>query len=163
MCSSDLLALHLEWGHAPANRPLRERWPNDAPSHLEQQEPTMKPRIPMSPAQLPRQRLYVVTDMPPRPAHFLTRCGYGFSSVPEFQPPPRKPSRAHLVCMLEWAWSPAHNRLTAYYLCRNRTRSHWMLWSSSPAEDYWYGSKRWESHLLAYGPSRGVEIGRAHV
>jgi hypothetical protein len=38
------------------------------------------------------------------------------------------PRSARYLGMVEWAWSPMHNRLDAYYLSTNLHRAHWILW-----------------------------------
>src|SRR5262249_42850648 len=42
--------------------------------------------------------------------------------------------RSVRICALEWAWSPANDRLQAYYLHRGGT--HWMLWIRVYSEDF---------------------------
>ena len=117
----------------------------------------MKPRIPMSPAELPQQRLVLVGDLRQRPEGFITSCNYGFADIPGVSRPSRRPNRAHFVCMLEWAWSPAHNRISAYYVHRDSTCTHWLFWMSCPSDDY-FGNQRWDHHLMAYGRSKGVDL-----
>ena len=45
---------------------------------------------------------------------------------------------ASYLCQLEWAWSPVHMRLDAYYISRGRT--HWILWKKF-YDDNW---DKWE-------------------
>lgn len=121
----------------------------------------MKSRIPMSPEQMPQQRIYLVQDLPPRPEGFFTKCRYGISQIPGADRPLDKPASARFVCTLEWAWSPMHSRISAYHLSMNRQRSHWLLWVSLPDDDNWDGQGRWTHDLVAFGPKRGVPPGVA--
>lgn len=82
-----------------------------------------KPMIPMTPEVLPKQRVYEVVDLPERPAGLTVEIGYYLvgNGVPQ------RPSRdADYLGQCEWAWSPMHSRIDAYYLHRGRT--HWSLW-----------------------------------
>ena len=85
---------------------------------------TNKPRIPMSPDELPQQRIHEVITLPPRPEPF--DCHIGYSQFPKGSLPSSTPSNMTYLAQVEWAWSPMHNRLDAYYLHRGRT--HWSLW-----------------------------------
>ncbi len=123
----------------------------------------MKLRIPMSPGELPQQRLYFVEDLPRRPVGFKTTCNYGVIAPPGIEFLSRKPSRARLLCQLEWAWSPANNRISAYYLSMNRSRSRWLLWMCTPNDDNWDGRGRWECLLMGIAPRRGVSAFTAAV
>ncbi len=82
------------------------------------------PRIPMSPGSLPKQRLTLVTELPSRPDPFDSMVGW--NAVPESSTPKRGPRKANHLGQVEWAWSPMHNRLDAYYVHRGRT--FWVLW-----------------------------------
>jgi hypothetical protein len=85
---------------------------------------TREPKIPMSPEELPQQRIHEVVGLPERPAEFDCEIGYGVSTGHAL--PKNAPTNSTYLCQVEWAWSPAHNRLDAYYLHRGRT--HWSLW-----------------------------------
>ena len=87
-----------------------------------------EPKIPMSPEELPQQRIHEVVALPKRPAEFDFKVGYEL--VPYGELPKNAPTNSTYLCQVEWAWSPAHSRLDAYYLHRGRT--HWSLWSK-----YW--------------------------
>ena len=89
---------------------------------------TREPRIPMRPEDLPQQRIHEVVGLPERPAEFNFEVGYGCS--PEGGLPKAGISSATFLCQVEWAWSPMHSRIDAYYL--HRGRSEWSLWSK-----YW--------------------------
>lgn len=82
------------------------------------------PRIPMSPEQLPHQRLDAVTELPPRPSPFESVIGW--NAVPDSAAPKRGPRNAEYLGQLEWAWGPRHERLDAYYI--HRGRKYWVLW-----------------------------------
>ena len=88
---------------------------------------THTPNLPMTPDALPRQKLYLVANLPPRPEGFQ-----GFSALfgPEPVPPElqkaRYPVNCDYLCQVEWAWSPMHSRVAAWYL--NPRRRHWLLW-----------------------------------
>ena len=86
---------------------------------------TRKPTIPMSPDELPQQRIHEVISLPERPSEFSSYVNYG--DMPEGTVSKNPPRNAIYLCQVEWAWSPAHNRLDTYYL--NRGRTHWSLWS----------------------------------
>ena len=73
------------------------------------------PRIPLSPTLLPQQRIHAVHDLPAWPDH--ARPFVGYSDTLEVEGLPKRKSRnAAYLCQLEWAWSPDHDRLDAYYL-----------------------------------------------
>ncbi len=82
------------------------------------------PNIPMSPDQLPQQRLNAVTDLPVRPEPFDAVVGW--NAVPESAQPARGPRDAEYLGQVEWAWGPMHERLDAYYI--HRGRKFWVLW-----------------------------------
>ena len=114
-----------------------------------------QPKIPMSPEDLPQQRIHEVVTLPKRPAEFDCKVGYELS--PHGELPKNAPTKSTYLCQVEWAWSPAHSRLDAYYLHRGRT--HWSLWSK-----YWDDNwGRWNQIAVGYGPSRGVDQKQAAV
>jgi hypothetical protein len=86
---------------------------------------TREPKIPMSAAELPQQRIHEVVLLPARPAEFSSYINYG--DMPEKTVSKNPPRNAIYLCQVEWAWAPAHNRLDSYYL--NKGRTHWALWS----------------------------------
>ena len=89
---------------------------------------TNKPHIPMSPEDLPQQRIHEVAVLPERPDRF--ECIVGYRSYPKGSLPKQPGRSSTYLCQVEWAWSPMHNRLDAYLLHRGRT--HWSLWNQ-----YW--------------------------
>jgi hypothetical protein len=101
---------------------------------------TQTPVIPMSPDQLPQQRIHEVVGLIQRPDPFKFSVGYG--SVPENARGKGTPKSAAYLAQVEWAWSPMHNRLDAYYL--HRGRRHWVLLSQ-----YWddnWGKWEWVTY-----------------
>jgi len=113
---------------------------------------TREPKIPMSPSELPQQRVHEVVDLPPRPEPF--DCKAGYRDYPSGSAPRNQPRNPTYLCQVEWAWSPMHNRLDAYYL--HRGSSHWSLWSR-----YWDG--KWEWVTAACVHRRGVTEKQAAV
>ena len=114
-----------------------------------------QPTIPMSPTQLPQQRVYEVVDLPKRPKSFDCRVGYGCS--PRDGLPKTGLDHAAYLCQVEWAWSPMHSRLDAYYL--HRGRSEWSLWSKFWDDDW----DRWEHIGIGTVGRRGVSQTQAGV
>jgi hypothetical protein len=95
------------------------------------------PKIPMHPSHLPQQRLRLVHDMPIASAEYELRLGAAKGIAK------RLPRSAEYVCQLEWAWSPMHNRIEAFYV--SKSRKHWVLWSSYFDDNY----SRWEKDVAA--------------
>ena len=98
------------------------------------------PIIPMKPEQLPQQKVYEALTLPQRPEPF--NCRAGCEEVPQEAVPKNGPRSATYLGHVEWAWSPMHNRLDAYYL--HRGRRYWILWIR-----YFGFSERWEWHPVA--------------
>ena len=103
-----------------------------------------KPHIPMSPSQLPEQRIVPLADLPDRPEPFESVVGY------EEKPPgvrlcngPKKPT---YLGQVEWAWSSMNERIDAYYL--HKGRRHWMLWRRW-FDDNW---EEWHWTPIGYVP-----------
>jgi hypothetical protein len=116
---------------------------------------TREPKIPMSPKALPQQRIHEVIVLPERPAVF--DCVVGYREFPRGALPRKLSSNSTYLCQVEWAWSPAHNRLDAYYLHRGRT--HWSLWCKHWDNDW----TTWESNSVGCVPRRGIEEKQAAV
>lgn len=83
-----------------------------------------RPRVAMSPPELPRQRLWLVEGLPRRPRGWATTIG----RPPAGLLPTSMPSSARYLGQVEWAWSPMHSRIDAYHLSLDRSRSRWLLW-----------------------------------
>lgn len=86
---------------------------------------TDKPRVAMSPTELPPQRLYEVIELQPLPQGLEPVVCFG--SAPHGIFPKRRPSRLAYLGSCEWAWSPMHSRIMGYHLHRGRT--HWLLYA----------------------------------
>ena len=57
-----------------------------------------QPTIPMSPTQLPQQRVYEVVDLPKRPSSFNYRVGYGCSPRGRFSDPSQGAIPHYFLC-----------------------------------------------------------------
>jgi hypothetical protein len=91
-----------------------------------------KPRIPVSPQELPQQRLYLVRRLPEAPpawAVLVDSALQGFGDI-------AMPRSARYLGQVEWAWSPMHNRLSSYYISMDRAHMHWLLWAR-PYDTNW--------------------------
>ena len=82
--------------------------------------------IPMSPEDLPKQRLNEVVGLPTRPSDLKIQ-------IDRHKPlskhrPKGSPRKLVFICSVEWAWSPAHNRIDNYYL--NPKPKNWILWNN---------------------------------
>lgn len=73
---------------------------------------TREPTIPMSPTELPQQRLNPVVELPPRPESFDSKIGW--KALSEEHLPKGGPRNATHLGQVEWAWSPAHSRVSSY-------------------------------------------------
>jgi hypothetical protein len=108
------------------------------------------PRIPMLPTQLPQQRLHLVKGVPQRPEGWTATLGEPRDAAV----PAAMPRSSRLVGQVEWAWSPMHSRLDAYYLSMDRSRARWLLWSRY-YDDNW---SRWQAgSVVACGPRGGLD------
>ena len=106
---------------------------------------TRESKIPMLPTELPQQRIHEVVDLPERPAEFDYEVGYGVLQGDAFSK--NAPTNSIYLCQVEWAWSPMHNRINAYYLHRSRT--NWSLWFK-----YWDNNwgRSWNCGHRSNGP-----------
>lgn len=104
-----------------------------------------KSKAPMSPEELPQQRLHAVVALPPRPPDFAGQNAM-IKPMPPTEAPKAPPRNGEFLCNVEWAWSPAHNRVDAYYL--NLRRRHWLLWIGS--QDFNTPDWRWTWSLYGY-------------
>ena len=117
------------------------------------------PNIPMRPEEFPQQKMYVVEGLPPIPegcdVELLDyESEHGLAGIP------KKPTKKSIyLAQVEWAWSPMHNRLDAYYIHKGRT--HWLLWSSTLDDQDvpW----KWNDHPVACIPVKGVAEQQAAV
>lgn len=110
-----------------------------------------QPQVPLSAASLPQQRIYEVTTTPDWQSGVEPFVGYT-DCLPVEGLPKRRSKNAVYLCQVEWAWSPAHNRLDAYYLARGRR--HWLLWLGMLEDEDtpW----RWQWSIVAGVERRGV-------
>ena len=93
----------------------------------------------------PNEHIYLVTGNPERPAGLSTQVIWEDESIREHHP--EIPDQALYLGALEWAWSPAHNRLDSYYL--SYTDDHWLLFDHALFDgDEWY----WEWHRFGVAP-----------
>jgi hypothetical protein len=114
-----------------------------------------EPKIPMTPEALPQQRIHEVVGLAERPAEFDCEVGYG--CAPKDGLPTSGLDNATYLCQVEWAWSPMHNRLDAYYL--HKGKNEWSLWSK-----YWDDNwGRWEWATIGCVSRRRVDQKQAAV
>jgi hypothetical protein len=110
------------------------------------------PKVPMSPLDLPQQKIYEVLSMPPRPASAKFVAGYlDFPAgiVPK-QGVPRSPT---YLFGSEWSESPYHGSVDGWYL--HARRNHWLLWQRSLNDnDYPW---TWDWNLVGYCDRRGID------
>lgn len=99
--------------------------------------------IPMSPSELPQQRIAAVVDLPPRPEGLQTKVDW--VEPMEAERPRGTPKTVEFLCAAEWAWSPYNERLDHYYL--NRRRSMWLIWDHS-YDDNW-GVWEWKPYAYS--------------
>ena len=101
--------------------------------------------IPMAPGLRPQQRLYEVFTLPDVPKRLDPKIQI---DQPLLKNPPKiSPRKLTYLFSVEWAWSPAHNRIDNYYL--NPRRNGWLLWNNW-VEDGGY-PWTWYWDLMAYG------------
>ena len=82
--------------------------------------------VPMTPDQLPQQRLVQVLDLPPLPEG--ARIVADDRQFPEAHADRVSPGDTTFLIALEWSWSPMHSRLQGFSLERYEHRD-WVLWS----------------------------------
>ena len=116
---------------------------------------TRDPHIPMSPDELPQQRIHEVIVLPSKPEPLNGTVGYG--QFPKRSLPLAVPRNMTYLAQVEWAWSPMNNLIDAYYLHKGRT--HWSLWSR-----YWDDNwGQWSDMAIGCVPRRGVSEHQAAV
>lgn len=116
---------------------------------------TDKIRAPLSPAELPQQRITKVVDLPERPEGFAPVAGYDLPL--DGIAPKRRPEEMLFLGGAEWAWSPAHGRIEGYYL--HGGRSYWILYKRDIEND----DPEFEWRVGAYVAKRGVDARLAAV
>ena len=114
---------------------------------------TRKPSIPMTPAALPKQRSPQETVLPYRPEGFQPHYAED-GPIPKELLSRRKPRATEYLGAVEWAWSPAHGRYSAFYLSSHRR--HWGLWMACPDPDDPRDEEDWLWQLYGWA-QRGRE------
>lgn len=93
---------------------------------------TRQPRVAMSAQSLPLQRLYLIKSLPPLPrAWVVDTVGPASPGVPA-----RLPAGSRYLGQVEWAWSPMHMRISAYYISQSSDRRRWVLWCKGYDDNY---------------------------
>lgn len=107
------------------------------------------PPLPMTPDQLPEQRLVEVVDLPKVPGGFAPiPCLF---SMPDHILPKRRPREMTFLGTVEWASGPMSSRIETYWL--HRARKHWIIW----IEDRdWTNYPAYKWQVAAYVERRGV-------
>lgn len=116
-----------------------------------------EPKIPMLPGDVPRQRIRLVVDLPPRPKSFRGFCDL-IDPMPETSRPKGSPRNTEYLGSVEWASSPMNSRFDSYYL--NPRGRYWLLWIRWQDDDWKQG---WQWTLYAYGSKKGVDAKSAGV
>ena len=107
--------------------------------------------VPLSPTQLPQQKINLVTPLPPRPNGF---CGHvDWIDGLQKDRPRGTPRKVERLCSVEWAWSPNHNRIDTYYI--NEKPTFWALWRHNLDDGQW--PWKWTWQFYAYGPKSPAE------
>ena len=110
---------------------------------------TVYKSVPMDPADLPQQRLYLVPDLGIAPNRVISNGEPGKDGIPR-----KIPRWADSIAQVEWAWSPMHSRIDAYHISMDSNHMRWVLWHSC-CDDSGYRS-RWELVSAMSTPRAGV-------
>lgn len=119
---------------------------------------TRYPNVPMHPDEVPQQRVHMVVDLPNRPDGFAARCQF-WEPMASDEEPGDNPAAEIYLGTTEWAWTPHHTRIDAYYI--ERQSSHWFLWIGSEDENSWDLEWRWT--LYGYAPLHPLTVEEAAV
>lgn len=106
---------------------------------------TRNPKIPMTPGEVPQQRLVPVVLLPQRPPSFLGKCDF-IESMPDEIRPKGSPRKTTYLGSVEWAWGPGNSRFDSYYL--NPRGKYWLLWIRWQDDNDW--NQSWQWTLYAY-------------
>lgn len=117
---------------------------------------TVYKSIPMSPQALPQQRLYPVPDLGVAPRLAISNGVPGLDGIPH-----KIPRGADSIAQVEWAWSPMHNRIDAYHISMDTTRTRWVLWHSCFDDSGWEWC--WEVVSALSSPRKGVSRRQAAI
>jgi hypothetical protein len=111
-----------------------------------------KPRIPMTPAALPRQAINLVVALPPAPPGIEFRAGVCDFPDPAMnrRPWPRAPE---MLVHVEWAETPMNNGVNALYI--EGRRSHWLLWNRWRDDNSW--TPRWRWTFAGHCSRKGID------
>jgi hypothetical protein len=105
--------------------------------------------LPMTPDQLPEQRLVEVVALPKVPDSFEPIPCLFF--VPDHILPRKLPREMTFLGTVEWAWGPRSSRIETYWL--HRARRHWVVW----IEDRdWTNDPEYKWQVAAYAKRTGV-------
>lgn len=112
-------------------------------------------RVPMTPGELPQQRVFAVETLPAMSERPQVQM-YGYEG---YGSPKAMHRESRLIAQAEWAWSPFHNRIDAYWLHPGRGR--WYFWYTyfDDNDAPW----RWVETLVASCPRRDVSAELAAV
>ena len=93
----------------------------------------MKPTcIPMSPTDLPQQRLYVVPDLSDLCDNAVVEiCEASVGGIPK-----KPPRGAFNIGQVEWAWSPLNNRIDNYQISLDGSQRYWLFWTLHFDDDF---------------------------
>ena len=91
---------------------------------------------------MPQQRINAVRELPPEPENLNFESVFLWPHEAHGLKPKR---RLHYLGGVEWAWSPAHNRIDHYYLFSSK--KYWMLWNHLLV--HWEDPWSWEWHLYS--------------
>lgn len=111
------------------------------------------PKIPMLPSEAPQQRVSEVISLPPRPADFEFKVGYG-GFEPDAVPKQGVPRSPELLVQTEWAETPMNNGVEAFYL--QARKKYWVLWLRLFDDN----SEPWRWHWRAIGHCNRENVDR---
>jgi hypothetical protein len=122
------------------------------PDRIEERKMTRQPKVPLSPSELPQQRILEVRSLPPRP-HPFTFCVC--SELPaEVHPKQGVPRNPIYLVQVEWAESPMHGGVNAFYL--HARKKWWILWRRWFDDGGGWERSRWHWEPAAFCQRRGV-------
>jgi hypothetical protein len=89
--------------------------------------------IPMSPAELPQQKLYEVKGLPILPDGCAVEI-MNYEREHTLTGIPKKPTKKSIpLGQIEWSWSPMNARVDSYEL--HKGKEHWLLWCGGPDDN----------------------------
>jgi hypothetical protein len=127
----------------------------------------MHDQIPVSPSELPQQKVYEVVQIPVEPKDFEASCliysdrnDYSWS-LPEDKMPKRFPGSAKFIGQFEWAWGMYNTRIDGCYICSNTKKTHWFIWIRTPDENSY--SMKFDCVLYTYCPRTDNDVNLAAI